>query len=180
MKPLLILFFSFIFLNANGQSPAEVTPTIQRKIIQNIEKEIPKLKHELETEKTSSQEIEFTLDTFRVERFIQEYIKLDFGDFGMRDASYKAAHLYDSLMNKYYKKLLNILKIEDKKILIQTQRTWLAFRDNEMKLVELISKDKYSGGGTMQQLNESSTYFELIKSRTIAMFEHYMRATQSY
>lgn len=181
MKPILIIFFgSFIFSNAIGQVPVEVTPTIQKKIIQNIEKEIPRFKQQLEKEKASLPEIEFTLDTFRVERFIQEYIKLDYGDFGMRDASYKAADRYDSLLNKYYKKLLKVLKGEDKKILIQSQKSWLAFRNNEIKLVELISKDQYSGGGTMQQLTESSMYMDLIKNRTIAIFEHYTRATQGY
>ena len=72
MKPILIIFFgSFIFSNAIGQVPVEVTPTIQKKIIQNIEKEIPRFKQQLEKEKASLPEIEFTLDTFRVERFIQ-------------------------------------------------------------------------------------------------------------
>jgi hypothetical protein len=37
-----------------------------------------------------------------------------------------------------------------------------------------------SGGGTMQQLTESSMYMDLIKNRTIAIFEHYTRATQGY
>ena len=78
----------------------------------------------------------------------------------MRDAGYEAATLYDSLLNKYYKKFLAVLKGEDKKNLLQAQKSWLAFRDNETKLVETISKDQYSGGGTMQQLTESSEYLD--------------------
>lgn len=72
------------------------------------------------------------------------------------------------------------LKGEDKKALVQAQKAWLAFRDSETNLVEIVSKDEYSGGGTMQQLTEASEYLNLIKNRTIALFEHYIRATQSY
>jgi uncharacterized protein YecT (DUF1311 family) len=111
---------------------------------------------------------------------MEEYIELDFSDFGMRDAGYKTAKLYDSLLNKYYKNLSTTLQGEDKKVLIQAQKAWITFRDSEFKLVETISKDEYSGGGTMQQLTEASEYLDLIKSRTIAIFDHYIRATQNY
>jgi hypothetical protein len=54
---------------------------------------------------------------------MDKWVDLDYRDFGMRDANYAAAHLYDSLLNKYYKKLLAMLKADDKKILIQARRT---------------------------------------------------------
>ncbi len=181
MKVALITFIGLLlFFESVGQTPTEVTSELQKKIKLDIEKEIPKLKQQREKGKVDPVEIEFTLDTFRVEKFMEKYIELDFSDFGMRDAAYKAANLYDSLLNKYYKKLLSILKGDDKKILVQAQKAWLAFRDNETKLVETISKDEYSGGGTLQQLTESSEYLELIKQRTITIFEHYARATQTY
>jgi uncharacterized protein YecT (DUF1311 family) len=76
--------------------------------------------------------------------------------------------------------LLSVLKGDDKKILVQAQKSWLSYRDNETKLVESISKAEYSGGGTMQQLTEGSEYLNLIKNRVIAIFNHYIRATQNY
>lgn len=162
------------------KAPAEVTPALQKNIMLDIDKEIPKLKQILEKAKENAVHVEFTVDTFRVERFMAKWVALDYGDFGMRDAGYATAKLYDSLLNKYYKMLLTVLKGDDKKTLVQAQKAWLAFRDGETKLVETISKDDYSGGGTMQQFTEASEYLNLIKSRTIALFEHYVRATQSY
>lgn len=177
---LIISFVLFLHFFSTGQTPAEVTPALQKKMRQEIEKEIPKARQQLEKGKTNAAQIEFMLDTFRVERFMAEYVKLDFSDFGMRDAGYATAKLYDSLLNKYYKKLLATLQGEDKKILIQAQKTWIAFRDSESKLVDIISKDEYSGGGTMQQLTEASEYLNLIRTRTIAIFDHFIRATQNY
>lgn len=172
--------FTQILSFSQTKAPVEVTPELQKKIMQDIDKEVPKLKQRLGKDGDNAVHVEFTVDTFRVERFMAKWIDLDFGDFGMRDAGCATAKLYDSLLNKYYKKLLTVLKGEDKKALVQAQKAWLAFRDGETKLVEAISKDEYSGGGTMQQLTEASEFLNLIKSRTIALFEHYVRATQSY
>ena len=173
------LSFQISAFSQRATNPVEVTPAIQNKIKQDIEKEIPKLRISLETKKTKAIQIEFSLDTFRAERFMTKWIDLDYSDPGMGEGTYATANLYDSLLNKYYKKLLTVLKGDDKKNLVQAQKAWLLFRDSELKLVEVISKDQYSGGGTMQQLTESSEYLYLIKGRTITIFNHYTRATQS-
>lgn len=181
MKSTLTLIVGLLFcFPLFSQTPVEVTPALEKKILLGIEKEIPKKKAQLEKGKSNETHLEFELDTFRIERFMEEYVKLNFSDFGMRDAGYQAAKMYDSLLNKYYKKLSAVLKGEDKKVLILAQKSWIAFRDSESKLIGIISKDEYSGGGTMQQLTESSEYLELVRTRTIALFEHYVRATQSY
>ena len=173
------LLFHFFSFSQKSTDLGEVTLAIQKKIKQDIEKEIPKLRNNLEANKTNAIQIEFSLDTFRVERFMTKWIELDYSDPGMREATYATANQYDSLLNKYYKKLLTVLKGDDKKNLVQAQKSWLSFRDAELKLVGTISKDQYSGGGTLQQLTESSEYLNLIKERTIAIFNHFTRATQS-
>jgi uncharacterized protein YecT (DUF1311 family) len=173
------LFIQFIAL-AQNQAPVEVTPGLQKKMRQDIEKEVPKLKERLEKENETQTAIEFCIDTFRVEQLLSKWINIDYGDFGMRDAGYAAARHYDSLMNKYYKKLSSVLKGDDRNTLKQAQKAWLSFRNNETKLVETISKDEYSGGGTMQQLTEASEYLSLVKNRTIVLYEHYVRAMQIY
>ena len=119
------------------------------------------------------------MDTFYAEAFVTILVQVDKSDEAMSEATYAGAKVYDSLMNKYYKKLLGVLQGEDKTSLVKAQRAWLAFRDAESNLVDTISKDEYSGGGTMQVLTESSLYFDRIKQRTIELFEHYARATQS-
>jgi uncharacterized protein YecT (DUF1311 family) len=182
MKIIFLLFGLILqvpLVAQNSKDPIEVTPEIQKIIKQDVEKQVPKLKLKLEKEKENLVQIEFILDTFRLEHFMSKWVELDYRDFDMRDAGYETARLYDSLLNKYYKKLQAVLKGDDKKVLVQAQKAWLAYRDNETKLVETISKDEYSGGGTMQGLTEASQYLDLIKTRTVAIFEHYVRATQS-
>ena len=176
-KYLIIITGLFLFCSAFGQTPIEVTPEMQRKIKLNIEKDAINLKKQLEKANENEVVVEFRIDTFKIERFMEEYIKLDFSTAGMRESGYHAASAYDTLLNKYYKKLLAILKGDDKKILIQAQKAWITFRDSETKLVEVISKDEYSGGGTMQQLTESSMYLDLIKNRLSEIFSHFTRAT---
>jgi uncharacterized protein YecT (DUF1311 family) len=95
----------------------------------------------------------------------------------MTTAGYEAAKAYDSLLNKYYKKLLSKLKPVDKTTLTQAQKAWIAFRDTEEKLIATVSKDEYSGGGTVQQLIDTSQYLELIKQRALQIFDHLDRIT---
>jgi uncharacterized protein YecT (DUF1311 family) len=175
----LVLFFQLQCFSQTIKEPIAVTPEVKTKIKQNIEKEASKVKLVLERENENPLQIEFALDTLRVEQLMAKLIQIDYSDYGMKEAGYEAAHLYDSLMNKYYKRLLAALKSEDKKTLLQAQKAWLVYRDSEMNLVTTISKSDYSGGGTMQGLTEASEYLNLVKERTIALFEHYIRAIQS-
>jgi len=172
-------FLRIISFSQQVDKPVEVTEEMQEKIKRDINKDAVKFKQNLDKSGYSSAYKEFALDTFKIERFMSKWIDLDYRDFGMRDASYEGARFYDSLLNKYYKRLLALLKGNDKKILVQAQKAWLTFRDSETKLVYIISKPEYSGGGTMQQLTESSSYLAIIKNRTYDLFEHFVRASKS-
>lgn len=173
------LLIQTITFSQTLKEPVEVTPDLLETIKVNIEKDVPRIKKQLENSGENAIRIEFSLDTFKVERLLSKMVELDYSDIGIGNANNEAAKNYDILLNKYYKKLLAVLKGDDKKSLITAQKYWLSFRDSETKLIETISKDEYSGGGTMQQLIESTDYFNLIKSRTIIIFEHYVRAIQS-
>ena len=117
--------------------------------------------------------VTFKVDTFRIEHFQLKYLGYDYSNAGMQQAVYSAADKYDTLLNRYYQKLLVLIGKEDKNTLILAQRTWLLFRANEMKLVQLLSDEKYSGGGTMQQLVFAEYYLDLIRERTCNLFQHY-------
>jgi uncharacterized protein YecT (DUF1311 family) len=176
---LIPLLVSLSCFSQNKDQAIEVTPQTEKKIRDEVEKQIPSFQRTLQKEKLNQVQMEFAIDTFRIERFMEKLGRLNLTDAEMSDADYAEAKGYDSLLNKYYQKLLAVLKPDDKRMLIQTQKSWLSFRDAEYKLVETISKDEYSGGGTIQQLNESGTYLNLVKTRTIDIFEHYTRATQN-
>ena len=163
-----------------GTEPIEVTPAIDHKIRLEIAKDIDKLKTQLLSNKESDILVQFTVDTFRIERYQSKYVDYDWSTSGMNKAGYDAAKSYDSLLNRYYKKLMAVLKPVDKTVLVNAQKSWMAFRDNEIKLIGCVGKEEYSGGGTMQSLIDSSEYLEIIKQRTISIFGHYLRATQSF
>lgn len=145
-----------------------------------LEQDVLSYQAKLVSEKISPQEIEFRVDTFRVEQAYCRSMKNVLSDFDMSEAAYELAHSYDSLMNKYYRKLAGLLSGKDRQVLVSAQKAWLAFRDNETKLVGVLSKEEYAGGGTIQRLTESNSYLELVKTRTVTLFEHYLRASQSY
>lgn len=181
MKNILLLFLVSLHLSAFSQNdPQEVTPAIQKKIKTEIDKVALKLQTELKNNEESPLQIDFSLDTFRVEKYFEQYIKYDYTTVGMVNAGYEAAHAYDSLLNKYYRKLLSKLKAADKTILIQAQKAWVAFRDAEEKLITVVSDDGYTGGGSVQQLVNVSQYLDLIKRRTIQVFEHLDRVTGQF
>ena len=174
-----LLFSQTATFSQDKSDPVEVTPVIEKKINQEIISEAGSLKTKLTSDKESTASIEFILDTFRIEKFQDKYMDYDWSTAGMSTATYDAAKKYDSLLNKYYKKLLVVLKQSDKLVLVNAQKSWITFRDNELKLIETISKDEYSGGGTIQQLIDASEYLDIIKQRTIIIYEHYSR-TQGY
>lgn len=173
-----ILFSHTIVFSQDTSDPVEVTPAIEKKINEQIITAVRSLKTKMTNNKKSTTLIEFTLDTFRIENYEKRYMDYDYSTAGMRTATYDAAYKYDSLLNKYYKKLLAVLKQSDKRVLVNAQKSWITFRDNELKLIDTISKDEYSGGGTVQQLINASEYLDIIKQRTITIFAHYMRTMQ--
>ena len=153
--------------------PTQVTDSISKKINTAVEKEVLQLKSSLEKKKYPKEEIEFILDTARIELYYSKYMDIDYTTAGMANATYQATEKYDKLLNKYYQKLMTILKGQDKQVLTQSQRAWMTFRDNEIKLIETLTKDEYSGGGTVQILNYSSLVLELTRKRLLEIYAHF-------
>lgn len=109
---------------------------------------------QLLTQKLDSTDIEFKLDTFSVETYFRkchETLKkagIILTDADMSGLTFDRAQAYDSLMNKYYKRLSALLNEDDKNTLIKAQRAWLIFRDNESKLRVAVAMAA-TGGGTL-------------------------------
>ena len=55
-------------------------------------------------------------------------------------------------------------------MLIEAQRKWLAFRDAELHLLGVLTKDEYSGGGTMQSNILGASYADRIVNRVVELF----------
>lgn len=159
---------------AQDENLTTVTAAEQQQIKLNIEKEVTKIRPRIQKNYNMA-EAEFYLDTLRIDRFRSRMLEKDYNNLGMQSINYQAAKMYDSLLNKYYKKLTTLLKGDDKKVLQQAQKAWLAFRDAENTLTGIMSKDEYSGGGSIQGLINSGMYLERIRKRVEELFEHYQR-----
>lgn len=91
----------------NKHQAIEVTPQMEKKIRDEVEKQIPSFQRMLQKEKLNQVQMEFAIDAFRIERFTEKWIKLDFKNAGMSNSAYAGAKGYDSLLNKYYKRTDN-------------------------------------------------------------------------
>jgi uncharacterized protein YecT (DUF1311 family) len=175
MKNILLLtFLCFLGNIAFGQNnPKEISPEILKKITSEVETQIPKLKLKLSKEELNADEIEFKIDTFRIESIASKRMEIDYSTTGMNISVSELTAAYDKLMNKYYNKLMKLLKPEDKKVLISAQKAWLTFRDAELNLIGTMTDEKYSGGGTIQSNIRVGSYSSLVTERTIKIFNYY-------
>lgn len=118
-------------------------------------------------------QIEFSRDTFYIGQVMAQRMKIDYTTAGMNKAVQEMSSAYDQLLNKYYNRLLKLLKPQDKTTLVAAQKAWLQFRDTESKLIRTLSKDEYSGGGTIQSNIVTSSYADLVVKRCIDIFNYY-------
>jgi len=169
---LTLLFFNIAY-SQESNAPRQVTLDIEKVIKANIEEDVVKLRDKLSKRGINKEVVEFQIDTMRIERYMDQYIKYDYSTVGMRTAANDAAEKYDKLLNKYYQKLLATLKPEDKPTLVRAEKAWIVFKDKELDLQSVLSKEEYSGGGTIQQLISSSFYLDIIKQRAITLYNFY-------
>jgi uncharacterized protein YecT (DUF1311 family) len=172
---LIISLLTLISIHSLGQSdgPKEITPPVLQQIKTAVDKLIPAYKKTLERKELSSDEIAFSIDTFYIQQVLSKRIDLDYTTAGMNKAVQEMSSAYDQLLNKYYNRLLKLLKPQDKTTLVAAQKAWLQFRDTESKLIKTLSKDEYSGGGTIQSNIVTSSYADLVVKRCIDIFNYY-------
>jgi uncharacterized protein YecT (DUF1311 family) len=177
MKNLLLLialFFVYVTVFGQVENRQIITPEMELKFKTEIEKQVPAFKKQLLKEEKSNDEIEFTLDTFRINQFVLKRMVVDFTTQGMNYTVRQQAISYDKLMNKYYSKLLNKLSAEDKKVLVAAQKAWIIYRDLESKLIWRMTDSQYSGGGTIQTNFATDACANLIIKRTQEIFNYYL------
>lgn len=114
----------------------------------------------------------FALDTLKIERTLALSLEVNYTTAGVVNAIGYAHVQYEKLLNKYYSILLAKLDKEDREVLRKAQREWLKFRDYEQELIYLLSQDKYSGVGTIQNVLVSDSIYEVTRSRTIQLYQY--------
>ena len=165
-KTIVPILFLFICLNIKAQS-REYTPELEKELMTKVEKLVVNFKKTLNKDEVSWNS--FKVDTFMIERYIDLRMETDYSTHGMNQTMYEAEKRYDKLLNKYYKVLLGKLQGEDKKVLIETQKSWITFKNNEIKLISTFYSDKYTGGGTMYSNIRVGSVFEITKKRAIEL-----------
>jgi uncharacterized protein YecT (DUF1311 family) len=176
MRQLFILIVLLsIYQLSFGQTdmPSEVTPQVLQKIKAEVEKKSIKFKEAISKNDLTPDQIEFTVDTFKIEQIEEKSMEIDYSTVGMNNALDELTNSYDKLMNKYYNKLLKLLKAEDKPILIGAQKAWINYRDAETRLIGVLTKEEYSGGGSIQSNIAADAYSGIVVKRTIEIFSYY-------
>ena len=82
------------------------------------------------------------------------------------DIAYKK---WDQELNKNYQTLMRELKPADKQLLKSAQLSWIAYRDNEFKLIDSIY-DKIQG--TMYIPMRTDEKMQIVKQRALALASH--------
>jgi uncharacterized protein YecT (DUF1311 family) len=170
-----LIAFLFVCYTSYAQNdgPQEVTAQVLQNLKASIERKIPAFRQKLLREEMSPDQIEFSIDTFRIEQLASKRIDINYSTYSMIEATTELTASYDKLLNKYYNKLLKALKPEDQKVLIGAQRAWLVYREAEIKLVDTMIKDEYSGGGTIQSLRAVGSYSSFVVNRAKEIFNYY-------
>lgn len=119
--------------------------------------------------------LNYLKDTFIIEHIYSDLMDIDGSTFGMVRAINLREKDYDVLLNKYYKILSSKLEAEDRKILLDAQRLWLKSREEERKINGLLYDEKYSGGGTIQQLFYAEQNLRYTKERVETLLGYLIR-----
>jgi uncharacterized protein YecT (DUF1311 family) len=166
-----LVFQSFSF--AQNAGPTPITPQMLENIKAEVEKEVPLFKQNLSKAGFTNNQIEFSVDTFRIMHLLTKRMNIDYSTAGMNKTVEEMAIAYGKLMNKYYDKLLKVLKPEDKQTLISAQQNWQVYRNAEHKLIWVMAKDAYSDGGTMQSNMATADCADLDVQRAIEIFNYF-------
>lgn len=122
--------------------------------------------------------VQFDVDTFKIEQLSILLMEINYSTSAMMEATLMLEKNYDLLLNKYYKTLYNKLNNDDKLKLKESQRNWIQFRDSERKMNMALSKDEYSGGGTIQPFFLASKLTSITRTRVIELYGYLHRFSQ--
>lgn len=164
-----------------------IKPTIDREIRAKIEPIVQKKLEDLiknpkdEFSKISGDQIEFVKDTLTINNYLEEYQNYQASGttFGMNIGIDFRNMEYDKLLNKYYKKSLEILQPDMKKQLINSQRKWLEYYTNEKTFIS----NMMNFGNHNYVIYASEFIDKIILDRVqflVDVFEGKMQGTSTY
>lgn len=107
-----------------------------------------------------------TTNTHQIDKELQDCLNLNenYTTKGMIDCVNAATTKWDIELNKTYKKILDLLTVEQKEKLRIAQRKWIEYRDKEIEFSIQIYSDMQ---GTMWIPVSAQTKLDLIRQRTV-------------
>ncbi len=97
-----------------------------------------------------------------IDEWLEKCIEKDSSTAGMINCSNKAYDMWDKELNKVYQELIKKLSPEERKLLIESQRQWIRFRDAEFKFIDKF----FMGYGTILPVLKAGEKINIIKERT--------------
>ena len=164
-----------------------IKPTIDKEIRAKIEPIVEKKLEDLirnpkdKFSKIGGDQIEFVKDTLTINNYLEEYQNYQASGttFGMNIGIDFRNMEYDKLLNKYYKKNLEILQPDMKKQLINSQRKWLEYYTNEKTFIS----NMMNFGNHNYVIYASEFIDKIILDRVqflVDVFEGKMQGTSTY
>jgi uncharacterized protein YecT (DUF1311 family) len=90
--------------------------------------------------------------------------------YGMMECTGRARDAWDAEMNNYYKKLMDVLKPEEKEKLKASQKKWLEYRNAEFETSTAVY---YGMEGTMWKISAVSRQMEIVRQRALDLMSYY-------
>lgn len=104
-----------------------------------------------------------------IEQWVTDCTVNDYSTQGMLHCYQQAYDKWDAELNSAYRELRQQLTPAGRKVLLQAQRRWLAYRDAEFELVQHL----YSTlEGTMWQLIIAVSRVEIVRQRTLELTDY--------
>lgn len=117
--------------------------------------------------------VDWEIETYIIDSFAARAMDVDPSTHAMTSLVYEAAEAYDSLSEKYINILWKRLETREDSLLLQESiEAWENFREREVKLIWLMAEERYSGGGTIQNIIISSRVLGLSKYRAELVFDY--------
>lgn len=132
-----------------------------KKIIAILLLSVPTLSH--------SQDLNITADTTIIENKYDAELDKAKSDIESAMVVGNAMDSYDKLLNKYYNACVKKLTGIQKTNLINAQKAWIVFRNNEFKYLD----KKYAGGPGSGLSFALSDKLDFIKRRVVELFNHW-------
>ena len=116
--------------------------------------------------------VTFTVDTFKVEKMMRLKMQKDTSKSEQVIAVIDAEIDYDFLLTKYYKALLGIHDENSQKSLVDAQKKWIKYRDNEIVMTEKFYKEQVNGNADDEAVAKAVEHLELTKERVVELYKH--------